>query len=129
MALLDAGQVGALRRACDYLFPACCADKWTAYNVGQEAMKKLGNPLPPVKDIAQPSEAEIDALVAKWDANCPPFFVGLMEAQLTTEPNPTAKFLYDKSRMQYIHRATGRVLTRNEINEAWIAYTDKVSKK
>jgi hypothetical protein len=90
---------------------------------------RLGNPLPlPTdEDVSPPTQAEIILLSKKWDANCPPFFVGLLDAQSTTDPNPTARFLYDKRKMQYIHRKTGRVITRKEIKEAFLYYIEKVA--
>jgi len=92
-------------------------------------MKKLGKPLPPVIDVPPPTQDEINIIIAKWNANCPPAYVGLMEAQLITEPNPTAKFLYDKAKMIYIHRKTGAVLTRKEVNEAFLYFSDRMSKQ
>ena len=92
-------------------------------------MKKLGKPRPPVEEIAPPVQSEIDAIVALWNANCPPFYVGLMEAQLATDANPTSRFLYDKRSLKYIHRKTGRVLDQKEINAAFLAFSNKMAGK
>jgi hypothetical protein len=90
-------------------------------------VKIKGKPLPPVTDIQPPTIDEMNIIVAKWDANCPPYYKGLMETQPVTMANPTAKFLWDKTTMHYIDRRTGRVLTRKEIKDAFIAYNEKVS--
>jgi hypothetical protein len=92
-------------------------------------MKKLGRPLPPVEEITPPDKAEIDAIVALWNANCPPFYAGLMEAQLTTDENPKSRFLYDKRTLKYTHRKTGRILDQKEISTAFLAFKNKMAGK
>lgn len=89
---------------------------------------KLGRPLPPVKDIAPPSEEEIDKYIASWNANCPPYFRGLLESQSANDPGATSRFVYDRTRMRYIHRKTGRVIPQGEINRAFIEYGRKAGK-
>lgn len=91
------------------------------------AKVKLGKPLPPVKDIPAPTEDEINVRVAEWNANCPPFYRGLMETQLLTDPNPTAKFLWDSVNLHYVHRKTGRVLTQREVLDAYIAFNNRIT--
>jgi hypothetical protein len=88
---------------------------------------KLGKPLPPVKEIIQPSQEELDKVNARWDAFAPLFYKGLLDAQNITTKNPTARFLYDKRKMRYIHRKTGRVITLHEIRQAYIAYSRKLA--
>lgn len=90
-------------------------------------MKPLGKGLPPVKDIAPPSQEEQDKVIALWNANCPPFYIGLMEAAPLGEKNTTARFLYDRVNLQYIHRKTRRVLSKREVGQAFVAWTKKVS--
>lgn len=92
-------------------------------------MKPLGKPLPPVEEIAPPSQQEQDAVIASWNANCPLFYVGLMEADSIDSKNSKARFLYDKLNLRYVHRKTGRVLTQHEVNRAFIVWTNKVSGK
>jgi len=78
-----------------------------------------GKPLPPVKDIAPPSEQELDELAALWDATVDAKYKGLLDAQPLGTPNATARFLYDRANMRYIDRATGRILTRQEVKAAF----------
>lgn len=92
-------------------------------------MVKLGKPLPKANEIATPSEEEVNKVIARWNANCPPFYVGLLEAQSINEKNPTARFLYDRAKMQYTHRKSGRVLSASEIRKAFIATSQKLVSK
>jgi hypothetical protein len=72
-----------------------------------------GKPLPPVKDVTAPDTQRLDELVALWDANCPPFYKGLLEAG-----SETSRFVYDKSTMTYSIRG-GRKLTRAEVKQVY----------
>jgi hypothetical protein len=86
-----------------------------------------GKPLPPAGDVPPPTEDEINVLVARWNDNCLPYYKGLLEAQDVNTPNPTARFLYDPLRMIYIHRTSGRELTRREVMSAFRVYTERIS--
>lgn len=86
-----------------------------------------GKPLPPVEEIAPPSQEELDKVNAEWDANCPSFYRGLLDAQSINTSNPAARFLYDRARMKYIHRASGRVLTEKDLRDAYVAYNRKIT--
>lgn len=85
-----------------------------------------GKPLPLSGDIPAPDESELDLINARWDKYCPPYYRGLLDAQSINASNPTSRFVYDRARMRYIHRATGRVLTLSEIRQAYIQYSRKV---
>lgn len=83
-----------------------------------------GKPLPPVKDITPPDEQRIDELVAMWNANCPKFYVGLLEAGRSN-----SRFVYDAPTLTYRVQATGRKLTREEINKVYIETMRKIGAK
>jgi hypothetical protein len=78
-----------------------------------------GKPLPPVKDVTPPDTQRLDELIALWDANCPPFYKGLLEAGTAT-----SRFVYDKSTMAYSVKG-GRKLTRAEVKQV---YADTMAK-
>jgi hypothetical protein len=86
-----------------------------------------GKALPPVETIAPPTQQEIDGAVILWDANCPPYYVGLLDADSVTVKDSKKKFLYDKARLVYIVRKTGRELSRREVNQAFVEFNKKVS--
>lgn len=92
-------------------------------------MGKLGKPLPKINEVIPPSQEEEDKAIARWNANCPPFYRGLLEAQSINEPNPTAAFLYDRFNGHYVHRKTGRILTQREIRDAFIVYSRNLTSK
>jgi hypothetical protein len=81
--------------------------------------RRLGKPLPPVKDIPVPTEAEIDLMIANWDAYAPAKYRGLLAAR----PLGTAgaKWFYDDRRKRYISRS-GHVVTPKELRAAYLAY-------
>jgi len=84
-------------------------------------------PAPTDEDVQPPTQAERALLIQRWNENCQPYFVGLLEAQLINEPKPTAKFLYDKRNMTYIHRRTGAKIDREQVKQAFLYYLRKVS--
>lgn len=92
-------------------------------------MPRLGKPLPKVSEVVPPSNEELDKVNARWDAFCPPYYRGLLDAQSVNAPNPTAAFLYDRANVRYIHRKTKRVLTNREVLDAYIAYSRKMRGK
>ena len=88
-----------------------------------------GKPLPEVKDITPPDEQRIDELIAMWNANCPLFYVGLLEAG-----RPNSRFVYDKATLTYSVKPygvlqQGRKLTRAEINKVYIETMRKTGAK
>ena len=86
-----------------------------------------GKPLPPVNDIVPPDESELDLINARWDKFCPPYYKGLLDAQSINAPEITSRFVFDRARMRYIHRATGRVLSLREVRQAYIVYIRNMS--
>lgn len=95
-------------------------------------MKKLGKPLPKITDDfipSPPDKARLDLLINTWNANCPPFYIGILEAGHIKDKKSKSKFAFDPNRGIYILRATGRVITQKELTKAFADYMDKVSKK
>jgi hypothetical protein len=84
-------------------------------------MRKLGKPLPPVKDIPAPTEAEIDLMVANWDSYAPAKYRGMLSAKLVGTDDPKARWFYDTNRGRYISRA-GHVVTPKELRSAYLAF-------
>lgn len=94
--------------------------------------KSLGVPLPRTDTAQQfqiPSTEEIDALIARWDANCQPYYRGLLRSQPKGTKGATSKFLFDKQTGIYYERKSGRKLTRKEITDAHTSYLRKVMTK
>jgi hypothetical protein len=72
-----------------------------------------GAPLPEVKEVTPPDTQRLDELIAQWDANCPPFYKGLLIAG-----SVDSRFIYDKATMTYSVRG-GRKLTRAEVKKVY----------
>lgn len=90
--------------------------------------KPLGKPLPRANNIPPaPSEQELDAAVARWNANCPPWAVGLMEAEPIEKKGGMSKFIFDRANRRYIVRKTGKVIPWSEVQKAFAEYQRKVS--
>lgn len=83
--------------------------------------RKLGKPLPPVKDIPPPTEAEIDLMVANWNTYAPAKYRGLLEARPIGTDDPKARWFYDAERGRYVSK-TGHVVTPQELRAAYLAY-------
>ena len=88
-----------------------------------------GKPLPLVEEIAPPSAQELDELTARWNANVDQYYVGLLEAQPLGTPNATSRFLWDRSRLEYIHRTSGRRITRKEYTAVYMRFVETMSRK
>jgi hypothetical protein len=84
-------------------------------------MRRLGKPLPPVNDIPAPTEAEIDLMIANWDAYAPAKYRGLLAARPVGTDDPKARWFYDDKRRRYISRS-GRVVSPQELRLAFLAY-------
>jgi hypothetical protein len=72
-----------------------------------------GKPLPPVEEVTPPDTQRLDELVAMWNANCPKFYVGLLEAG-----RPNSRFVYDAPTLTYRVKG-GRKLTREEVSKVY----------
>jgi len=81
--------------------------------------RKLGKPLPPVKDIPAPTEAEIDLMIANWDAYAPAKYRGMLAAKPVGTKG--ARWFWDSVRRRYISKS-GRVVTPKELRSAYLAY-------
>ena len=92
-------------------------------------MKRLGRPLPLSPDdvFNVPSKKEVDSAIVRWNANCHPFYVGLLGAEPIEKENGTSRFIFDGSRNLYILRRTGRVIPRREIMQAFSEYLRKLA--
>jgi hypothetical protein len=78
-----------------------------------------GKPLPPVEEVTAPDTQRLDELIALWNANCPKFYVGLLEAG-----RPNSRFLYDKATLTYSIKPygvlqQGRKITRQEVSKVY----------
>lgn len=87
-------------------------------------------PLPVITNQTQlpyPSNQELDAAVARWNAYCPPFFVGLLEADIETDKTSKSKFVRSADGLRiYLRRGMKRI-PRREIMRAYIAYSRKAA--
>lgn len=93
-------------------------------------MPRLSNTLPRVRPdtvLPFPSEQELDAAVVRWNANCPKFFIGLLEATSETDKKSKSKFVRSADGLRIYLRRGHKRITRKQINDAYIAYTKKVS--
>lgn len=93
--------------------------------------KPLGKPLPktPADYIPPlPTQDEVRVDIAHWNANCPPWAVGLLEAEPIENKGGKSKFVFDKTRNTYTVRRTGRVILRGDILKAFQEYQRKVGK-
>lgn len=88
----------------------------------------LGRPLPPVKDVAVPTEQQLDELSALWDRRVPEL-AGLMEAKpLGSEQSLASRFWWDEVKRRYIRASNGRVVTTAELRAAMEKFQDGVRK-
>jgi len=81
--------------------------------------RRIGKPLPPVKDIPAPTEADIALIVANWDAYAPAKYRGMLAAQPVGTKG--ARWFWDPARRRYISKS-GRVITPKELRAAYLAY-------
>lgn len=88
---------------------------------------KLGKPLPPVKDVPSPTEAEIDLLISNWDTYAPAKYRGLLSARPMGTSDPKARWFYDDKRKRYVSR-TGYVVSPKELRIAYLAFKKAKSK-
>jgi hypothetical protein len=78
--------------------------------------------LPPIDgDIPAPSQAEIDLIIANWNAYAPAKYRGMLEARPVGTKDSKARWFYDAQRQRYISRA-GHVVSPRELNEVYLAY-------
>ena len=89
--------------------------------------RKLGKPLPPVKDVQPPSQADIDLMIANWDAYAPAKYRGMLAALPVGTDDPKARWFYDAERGRYISKS-GHVVTPKELRAAYLAFKRAMSK-
>lgn len=88
------------------------------------------NRLPPIRSDAilpYPSDEELDAAVARWNAYCPKFFVGLLEADSETDKESKSKFVRSADGLRIYLRRGRRLIPRRDIMRAYIAYSKKAA--
>jgi hypothetical protein len=72
-------------------------------------------------DIPAPTQAELDLIIANWNAYAPAKYRGLMEARPVGTDDPKARWFYDAQRRRYISKS-GHVVSPDELNKAYLAY-------
>jgi hypothetical protein len=82
--------------------------------------RRLGKPLPPVKEVAAPTQSEIDLMIANWDAYAPAKYRGLLAARPVGTKG--ARWFWDSARRRYISAKSGHVVTPKELRAAYLAY-------
>jgi hypothetical protein len=92
-------------------------------------MPALGRPLPPALSIPTPTDEEIRKAIQLWNANCPPGFAGLLEAEPVDKIGAKSRFLYDRETMKYYLRVSGREIPRRQINQAFIFFNNRTAEK
>ena len=85
--------------------------------------KPLGRTLPKFAgEISAPTEADVSAYDAIWDANAPAQYRGILRAKskslLTEGEIPESGWIWDDANSVYIHAKTGRRVTRKQAHQA-----------
>lgn len=83
---------------------------------------EIGDPLTPIQDDyvePAPTKKELDDLEKKWKLYAPEEYKELYNPEV---------FSFDKSKMEYTHVATGRVLTRRELHKILREFTRNFTK-
>jgi hypothetical protein len=93
-------------------------------------LKLKGRPLPAVADFPAPSQDEIAAMIAEWDALAPAEYRGLLSAKpVGWVGTPKPLFFYDEVRRVSIRASNGKVITADEKRRAWLAFQDAKNKR
>ncbi len=85
--------------------------------------KPMGSALPKFNgEIAAPTDVEVNAYDAIWDANAPAQYRGILRAKskslLTEGEIPESGWIWDDADGVYIHARTGRRVTRAQAHQA-----------
>ena len=89
-----------------------------------------GNALPKIPDTyidPAPNEEEMDRLVELWNIYAPRQYRGLLEAKSKTlleqtEEKFNGPFIWDDIQKKYVETKTGRVISRQELHQAFSAF-------
>ena len=92
--------------------------------------KPLGRALPKFDgEIAAPTEVEVNAFDAIWDANAPAQYRGILRAKskslLADGEIPESGWIWDDADGVYIHAQTGRRVTRKEAHQALSSFVER----
>lgn len=90
--------------------------------------------LPAADNIPAPTADELVLLRAQWDKYAPAKYRGLLEVEnLSTlrdeKRKAKGRFVWDDLARRYISARTGRVLSRQEVREAFLEFSKAMAEK